>query len=100
MDGPTCLPKPVAVRCTDAPLEGMSGPGFLTALRSAAFVPTSMRQAKIRRLMAESDTEHARTTPAMPIGRVSGGAPTRRFGARRSTARRIRAKMGPCLTSR
>jgi tripartite-type tricarboxylate transporter receptor subunit TctC len=73
MGGPPGLPEPVAARWTDALIEGMAAPGFLAAMRSVAIVPTPMRPAEMRTLMAESYAEHERIARAIRIGRFSGG---------------------------
>ncbi len=42
-------------------------------MRSVAIVPTPMRPAEMRTLMAESYVEHERIARAIRIGRFSGG---------------------------
>lgn len=73
MGGPPGLPQPIAARWTGALLEGMTAPVFLQAMRSVAIVPTPMRPAELRTLMAESYVEHERIARAIRIGRFSGG---------------------------
>ena len=72
MGGPPGLPDAIAARWSEVLLDGMGTPAFRAAMRSLAILPSAVRPAEMRTLMAESYAEHERIARAIRIGRFAG----------------------------